>query len=124
MQAWRKREGGWLTPVLRRRPSIPRRVAVAACAQIVLWPKNWEASHFLIDFGTDCESETKEERVHEGIAKAHSPRDNVAGRKLERATEHDKALARGMGLHENLSDGAKELPTGRIRTTDEDATAE
>jgi hypothetical protein len=97
---------------------------VAARAQIVLWPKNWEASHFLIDFGTDCESETKEEGVHEGIAKAYSPGDNVAGRELERATEHHKALAGGMGLLGNLSDGAKELPTGRIRTTDDDATAE
>jgi|SRR6266567_406794 len=117
-------KGGWLTPVLRRGLSIPRRVAVAARAHIVLWPKNWEASHLLIDFGTDCEPETKEERVHEGIAKAYSPGDNVAGRKLERATEHDKALAGGMGLLGNLNDGAKELPTGRIRTTDDDATAE
>jgi len=71
---------------------------VAVRAQIVLWPKNWEARHFLIDFGSDCESETKEERVHEGIAKAHSPSDNVAGRKLEGATEHDKALTGRMGL--------------------------
>jgi hypothetical protein len=97
---------------------------VAARTQIVLWPNNWEARHFLIDFSTDCESEPKEERVHEGIAKAHSPSDNVAGRKFKRATEHDKALARGMGLLGNLSDGAKELPTGRIKTTDDDATAE
>jgi hypothetical protein len=97
---------------------------VAARTQIVLWPKNWEPRHFLIDFGTDCESETKEERVHEGIAKAHSSSDNVAGRKLERTTEHDKALAGETGLFGNLSDGAKELPTGRIRTTDDDATAE
>ena len=97
---------------------------MAARAQIVLWSKNWESRHSLIDFGTDCESETKEERVHEGIAKAHSPSDNVTGRKLERATEHDKALAGRMSLLGNLSDGAKELPTGRIRTTDDDATAE
>jgi len=101
---------------LRRRLSIPRRVAVAARAQIVLCPKYLEARHFLIDFGTDCESETKEKRVHEGIAKAHSPSDNVARRKLERATEYDKALAGG--------NGTEELPTGRIRTTDDDATAE
>jgi hypothetical protein len=97
---------------------------MAARAQIVLWPKNREARHLLIDFSTDCEPETKEERVHEGIAKAHRPSDNVAGRKLERATEHDKALAGGMSLLVNLSGGAKELPTGRIRTTDDDATAE
>jgi len=71
---------------------------VAARAQIVLCPKNWEARHFLIDFGTHCESETEEERIHEGVAKAHSPSDHVAGRKLERATEHDKALAGGMSL--------------------------
>jgi hypothetical protein len=106
---------------VRRCLSIPRRVAVAARAQIVLWSKNLETRHALIDFGTDCESETKEERVHEGIAKAHGTRDNIAGRKLERATEHNKALAGGMGL---LGDGAKELRTGRIRTTDDDATAE
>jgi hypothetical protein len=123
MLAWRKR-GGWLTPVLRRRLSIPQRVAVATRTQIVLWPRNWEAGHFLIDFGTDCESETKEERVHEGIAKAHCPSDDVAGRKLERAAEHNKALVGGMSLRENLSDEAKMLPTGRIRTTDDDATAE
>jgi hypothetical protein len=116
--------GGWLTPVLRRRLSIPRRVAVATRTYIILCPKNWEARHPLNDFGTDRESETKEERVHEGIAKAHSPRDNIAGRKLERTTEHDKALAGGMGLLRNLGDGAKMLPTGRIRTTDDDATAE
>ena len=109
---------------MRRRLSVPRRVAVAARAQIVLWPKNWEARHFLIDFSTDCKSETKEERIHEGIAKAHSPSDNVSGRKLERATEYDKALTGRMGLLRNLSDGAKELLTGRIRTTDDDATAE
>ena len=97
---------------------------MAARTRIVLWPKNWEASHLLIDFGTNCESETKEERVHGDIAKAHSPSDNVPGGKLERATEHDRALAGGMGSLWNQSDGANGLLTGRMRTTDDDATAE
>jgi len=71
---------------------------VATRTQIILCPKNWEARHPLTDFGTDCESETEEERVHEGIAKTYSPSDDIAGRKFERAAKHDKALAGGTGL--------------------------
>jgi hypothetical protein len=42
--------------------------------------------------GTNSESETKEKRVHEGIAKTNGAGDNVAGRKLKRAAEYDEAL--------------------------------
>jgi hypothetical protein len=62
------------------------------CTQIILWPKNLEPRHFLVDFCTYCKSEAEEERIYESVAKAYGPCNNVPRRKLKRATEYDKAL--------------------------------
>jgi hypothetical protein len=60
--------------------------------RIILWPKNLESHHFLVDFCAYCESEAEEERIYKSIAKAYGPCNNVTRRNLKRATEHDKTL--------------------------------
>jgi hypothetical protein len=65
---------------------------MAHCTLIIFWPKNLKPCHFFVDLCTNCESEAEEERIYKGIAKANSPCNNVARRKLKRTTEYDKAL--------------------------------
>lgn len=52
-----------------------------------------EARHNLVLFGTNCESEAKEEGVHERIAKTYGAGDIIARRKLQQTTNYNKALA-------------------------------
>jgi hypothetical protein len=60
--------------------------------QIILWPKNLEARHFLVNFGPNCETEAKEERIYKSVTKAYCPGNNITRRQLKRATEYNKAL--------------------------------
>ena len=90
---------------------------------IVLLAQQRALRDALVRRRADREPEPEEERVDEREAEPHRARDDVARRELERAAEDDEALVmdRVSGEERREGEGGR---TGRMSTTDAEATAE